>query len=55
VVSTSANSKFKCFSKTLKFGTVLSNTFGSLPLRKSSILASLIFFGLMEVASQGEN
>jgi len=51
MVSTSVNSKFKCFSKTLKFGTVLLNTFGSLRLRKSWTLVSMIIFALMDLAS----
>jgi hypothetical protein len=54
-VSTSVNSKFKCCSQTLKFGSVLSKTFGSQRLRKSWILASIINFGLMEVAAEGGN
>ena len=45
-VWTNVNSKFKCCNQTLKFGTVLSETFGSLQLRKSWILDSIIYLNL---------
>jgi len=45
-IPTGVSSKFTCCSQALKFGTVLSKTFGSLRLHKSWIPTSTILLDL---------